>query len=327
MIRFELSPEEVVRIREVISKAAGKFIIGQNLEWLLELRLWARLLPDRLLRFAENFRLSESWGACLISGWSIDDVNIGPTPLHWRGQIQPSVVLHEEIYLQLIGSLLGDIYAWSTVQDGKLVQDLLPIPGQEREKSGNSSSSVLDLHTEDAFSCYRCDYLGLLCLRNDDAIPTSYASFSNVRLSPAHRRVLSEPRFSLLPDPEHYVRAAERGDSRSLPGEFEMSPLLFGGDALPYLAVDGFFIEPQQGDIEATQALAALLSELERCRCELVCKAGELLVIDNYLAVHGRRPFLARYDGRDRWLKRISVTRDLRKSRASRASPESRVLI
>ncbi|MBP2478023.1 putative NAD(P)/FAD-binding protein YdhS [Crossiella equi] len=34
----------------------------------------------------------------------------------------------------------------------------------------------------------------------------------------------------------------------------------------------------------------------------------------NKRAVHGRRPFTARYDGTDRWLRRINITADLRRS-------------
>jgi len=43
--------------------------------------------------------------------------------------------------------------------------------------------------------------------------------------------------------------------------------------------------------------------------------------------VHGRRAFKARYDGRDRWFKRMSITRDLRKSRESRTDAASRVIL
>lgn len=42
---------------------------------------------------------------------------------------------------------------------------------------------------------------------------------------------------------------------------------------------------------------------------------GEVLVVDNDLAVHGRVPFRARYDGSDRWLKRASVRVPGRRSR------------
>ena len=42
-----------------------------------------------------------------------------------------------------------------------------------------------------------------------------------------------------------------------------------------------------------------------------VGEAGDLLVIDNALVVHGRSPFPARYDGTDRWLQRAFVVADL----------------
>jgi L-asparagine oxygenase len=53
---------------------------------------------------------------------------------------------------------------------------------------------------------------------------------------------------------------------------------------------------------------------------------GDLLIVDNMLAVHGRSEFKARHDGTDRWLKKAIVTRDLRASRHLRHSVASRVL-
>jgi alpha-ketoglutarate-dependent taurine dioxygenase len=54
---------------------------------------------------------------------------------------------------------------------------------------------------------------------------------------------------------------------------------------------------------------------------------GECLFIDNYKAVHGRSSFKARFDGTDRWLKRINIARDLRKSRSFRSAPASRMIL
>ena len=67
----------------------------------------------------------------------------------------------------------------------------------------------------------------------------------------------------------------------------------------------------------------AALSAAERA---ITLRPGDAVFVDNHLAVHGRRPFKARYDGTDRWLKRVSVTRDLRRSRALRDTPDSRLL-
>ena len=55
------------------------------------------------------------------------------------------------------------------------------------------------------------------------------------------------------------------------------------------------------------------MAELERVQQEVVVGPGTLLVVDNYLAVHGRRAFEVRYDGTDRWLKKLTVSRNLRR--------------
>jgi L-asparagine oxygenase len=51
-----------------------------------------------------------------------------------------------------------------------------------------------------------------------------------------------------------------------------------------------------------------------------------MLALDNFKAVHGRPAFSARHDGRDRWLKRANVTRDLRRSRSMRSGPAERLI-
>ncbi len=66
---------------------------------------------------------------------------------------------------------------------------------------------------------------------------------------------------------------------------------------------------------------------IEEQLTDVVLEAGEICFIDNYRAVHGRRPFEARYDGTDRWLKRLIITRDLRKSRRRRPTGTSRFLV
>ncbi|MEU7228064.1 TauD/TfdA family dioxygenase [Streptomyces chrestomyceticus] len=55
-----------------------------------------------------------------------------------------------------------------------------------------------------------------------------------------------------------------------------------------------------------------------------VLEAGDLIVVDNRTAVHGRTAFRPRYDGQDRWLRRCFAVADLRPSRAVR-TPGSQV--
>ena len=61
----------------------------------------------------------------------------------------------------------------------------------------------------------------------------------------------------------------------------------------------------------AANALAELHAAVKRATKHVVLDDGDLLVIDNDRAVHGRTPFTPHYDGTDRWLKRALVVTSL----------------
>ena len=322
-IRFELTAAEADQLQHAVNRLARDAGSGRHPDLGALGPAAVRVLPERLVDALDAFRRQEPAGGFVIRGWQVDDTLIGPTPEHWDNRQESSRTVREELYLVLASSILGDVFAWSTVQGGRLVQDLLPIKGEEQHKSAGSSASLLDLHNEDAFSRLRCDYLALLCLRNDDKIPTSYAALDISSLTPEQRRVLAEPRYVLTPDTEHIRRAVERGETPPAPPK---TGVLFGDPQDPYLAFDEYFIETEPEDDQARDALGALVHQLMDAQDDMALEPGDLLIIDNYRAVHGRKPFQARYDGRDRWLKRLSITRDLRKSRTARESADSRVI-
>ena len=56
------------------------------------------------------------------------------------------------------------------------MHDLVPIKGHEAEQLGSGSTHELVWHTEEAFHPFRADYLALMCLRNNDAVATTYPS-------------------------------------------------------------------------------------------------------------------------------------------------------
>ena len=58
-----------------------------------------------------------------------------------------------------------------------------------------------------------------------------------------------------------------------------------------------------------------MIAEVET---SVVLEPGDLLVVDNNVAVHGRSPFTARFDGTDRWLQRSFVVADLAPSAGER---------
>jgi hypothetical protein len=154
-----------------------------------------------------------------------------------------------------------------------------------------------------------------MCLRNPDAVPTTFASIDEVRLDPDQVKVLFEPRFIFRPDPSHPT------DS-----EREKAPVLFGDPKSPYVRFDPYSMDQPETE-EARSAMDYLIRALDENLRGVILLPGECLFIDNYKAVHGRSSFKARFDGTDRWLKRINVARDLRKSRHVRKAPSSRVIL
>jgi alpha-ketoglutarate-dependent taurine dioxygenase len=92
------------------------------------------------------------------------------------------------------------------------------------------------------------------------------------------------------------------------------------------MCLDPYFMDVEQLDPQSREAFEALVAAIDANIKGVVLRQGDTCFIDNFRAVHGRNPFKARFDGKDRWLKRVNVTRDLRKSRSARPSTESRIL-
>jgi Fe(II)/alpha-ketoglutarate-dependent arginine beta-hydroxylase len=329
----ELSRGAAVVVSDLLDRLADRYGSAEDPTFLATARALAyRELPDELVWVLEQFRETEFAAVLAVSGLPVDDVAIGPTPAHWKGQPQPRSTLREELYHMLLGSVLGYPFGWATLQEGHLVQNVLPIREQEHEQSGHGSLSTLAWHTEDGFHPYRCDYLSLMGLRNDDLVPTTVASIADVALTPRQRETLAQPRFLIRPDNEHINQRArqDKAGHDPLPSDwYDPAPaaVLFGDLARPYLRIDPYFMTAVRGDAAAAHALRAVIAGLESALVPVPLSPGVVCFIDNYRAVHGRQAFRPRYDGRDRWLKKVVLTRDLRKSRAAREDADSHVLL
>lgn len=277
--------------------------------------IYAQELPRRLRAFLNDFRLNEPSGVCVVSGYPIDDQKVGETPAHWRKGSGASPAMEEEVFLNLCGALLGDAIAWAHQRDGLVCQDLVPIKGHEDAMLGSGSELELVWHTEDARYSYRGDYIGLMCLRNPDAVPTTFASIDEVRLEPDRIGPLFEEAFVFRPDPSHPTDK-----------DPERAAVLFGDPDSPYLRFDPYSMDRPESE-EARLAMDYLIRAIDEKLTGIALMPGDCLFIDNYKAVHGRSSFKARFDGTDRWLKRINISRDLRKSCGARKTPTSRAIL
>lgn len=334
LLRYDLSADEVAELEVLLADLVRSERDPGEMRFHDDAWEYAARLPTGLRAALEDFRRTDPAAGIQIHGLPVDDTVVGPTPGDWQAAAGSVRARREEFFLALVSRCLGDVFGWSTLQAGRPIQNVLPIAGEEDQQSGHGSDTLLEWHTEDGFHPYRCDYLLLFGVRNHDHVPTTLSSVRDVHLPDDVRRVLAEPRFYILPDDEHLRQLAARDPHH--PGLMRMIRMretpepvavLFGAADSPFLRIDPFFMRCVDDDTEAEQALKALVTELERVQQDVVVGAGSLLVVDNYLAVHGRRAFTARYDGTDRWLKKATVTRDLRKSRDSRETAADRVLV
>ncbi|MEV0037467.1 TauD/TfdA family dioxygenase [Streptomyces sp. NPDC050804] len=276
-------------------------------------------LPAELLDAVGEMRYAESVAALVIRNGPVGGAGC-PTPGHWRERDRDAT-LRQDFWLVLTASQLGEAIGWSSLQDGRIFNDVLPIRGHEDQQTGHGSDADLELHIEDCFSDERCDALALLCLRNHDKVPNTIVTGTDLDFSALDLDVLFSPRFLIRPDSEHLRRADGVREAAGPP-----RPLLFGSRESPYLRVDVPYTEALPGDARAREALDALAAQLAR-RATTVCLAeGDLLLMDNYRALHGRGTFQARYDGTDRWMRKVTVVRDLRRSRGFRDSSGDRVI-
>jgi enduracididine beta-hydroxylase len=301
----------------------------------------AQELPRPLRSALYEFRLDEPSPVCLLRGFRVDDAKVGPTPANWRTGGCAERTRREEIFFYLCAVLLGEPVGWSTKQDGRLMHDIVPHAGDEAKQLGSGSSVPLTWHTEDGFSPVRADYLGLMCLRNPDRTGTTVGSLDAVELDQRHWDILWQDRFEVLPDGSHFQPISDSirqqvGDElialgqRRLTGHRDQPaavPVLFGAQRSPYLLLDEYFARARKDDPEAAEAFAAICAQVGASLSSYPLEPGDICFLDNFRAVHGRDSFQPRFDGTDRWLKRLNLVRDLRKSAAYRSAPAARVLV
>jgi hypothetical protein len=260
---------------------------------------FARRLPpavhDALVDFADEAPPS---AALLLRG-----VPIGEVPATPPAPTAPNTKDHvSEFVLLAVARRLGQPVGYLPELGGRIVQNILPVAATSDRQVSTSSKVELMFHTEAAFHPHRPRYLLLLCLRGDPAAATTLTSILAIQdqLSDDVRHTLFEPRFRTAVDESYLAGGSNRlGPPRPvLSGRWERPTLVFDADLM--VATDPV----------AQHALDTLREAVVANQTAVVLEPGDLLVVDNHLAVHGRRPFTPRFDGTDRWVQRAFVVSD-----------------
>ena len=209
-------------------------------------------------------------------------------------------------WLTTFGSLLGDPYSYVQEGNGHFYHDVTPYKKHETAISSKSSAINLDFHTELVFHHFIPDYLMLFCIRGDrNGEAATYVSSVRDSLDeiPSDiRKVLEQPLFKTGIDYSF-------GNVNTTKGNGRVVSVLYGDPNDPLLNFDPDLMEAATP--EADVALKKLREILFKNKHSVVLEAGDLIIIDNKRAVHGRSAFKAYYDGQDRFLQRLFITKDL----------------
>lgn len=267
----------------------------------------ARDLPfavdDAITAFASRPHRS---GALLIRNAPIGA--LPPTPETPTARVDKD--LSTELVLLTVARRLGQPVGYVPEHGGRVVQNIVPTTADADLQTSTSSRSNLMFHTETAFHPFRPRYLLLLCLRGDPTAHTTLVSVHELmdRLSDDAVEIMFQPRFRTAVDASFLGgRANEFGPTR---------PLITGTRAEPTFVFDADLTVGT--DDEAQEVVARIGALIEEIKTSVVLEPGDLLVVDNNVAVHGRSPFAARFDGTDRWLQRSFVVTDLAPSAGER---------
>lgn len=273
--------------------------------FLLDAELAFHELPREMRQAIVEFRRrSNEYGALLLTGLPQDPI-LPATPSDSRRSTEKRTY-RSEFWLSVLGAAVGDPMAYSQEKDGELFQVVAPTKQKESLLSSESSKTLLDFHTETAFHPFMPDYVLLYCLRSDHrcyakTIVTSVRVVAQ-ELPLRYRSVLFEHAFQTGIDESFGSRNATKGNGPVL-------PVFHGNHYDPLMKCDLDLMIGLHAD--AQQALACLGLAVNKCLRFVRLQPGELLLIDNRRAVHGRTEFEALYDGNDRWLQRMYVSRDL----------------
>jgi L-asparagine oxygenase len=272
----------------------------------------SKQLPQRIIDILLSFSKTGSETGFLLIKTLETGENIPKTP-SWNGY-----KIGEQTILARIQSLfvntISDMIAYEAECFGRLFQDVVPVESMSKNQTSIGSSVELEIHTEQAFSKLRPDILSLACLRGDLDAYTHILPVKHIlnNLNDFEKKLLREPLWktgvdlSFKLDKHEFIDGDIRGPMPIIHGQHEDPLLVFDQDLMT-------------GVTEESDKMVKKITDIYyKYRLRHNLKPGEIILVDNNRAVHGRSPFFPKYDGYDRFLVRCFGIFDYDKSEYAR---------
>lgn len=260
-------------------------------------------LPPALLEKIECLKQHKTEDGYLLLRHLPRDENLPMTPeeSYELASLKSSFV--SEYILSLFATTLGEPFNYIQEEQGNIFRNIKPTHKNASEQTSDSSKVDLELHTETAFHWFKPDYLMLYCLRGDRS-KKAYTLVSSLKkvipeLDEETLQELRKVQYSIGID----VSFGNKDKTKFCE---ELIPILYGEESDPMITYDVDLIRgPTE---ESTKALQRLREAIIKVQEAVLLEPGDLLIVDNKRAIHGRTSYSPYFDGYDRWLQRVLVS-------------------
>lgn len=260
-------------------------------------------LPEHLKDELKNFKLTgHQKGALLFRNMPNDNSVI--TPRNNKEHVGETTII--SCVQAIINEYLGEMVSYEAEGDGYLFQDMVPNEELKDTQTSLGSGVELEVHTEQAFSHYRPDYLSLACIKKDSSAYTYFLHVDQILdyMSANEINYLEKKKWNIGVD----MSFALNGCDFALRGPLSILTINNNGYDL------NFDQDLLCSDSKtASKLIDKIVSIYKKKRHEYVLQPGEILLLDNHKLIHGRSSFKPLFNGNDRFIVRSFVINDLKK--------------
>jgi L-asparagine oxygenase len=311
---IELDQNEI----NILISLANNITVSPSIEPSLfckQVKQLSLLIPKRIREILTDFALNGSpSGFLLVKNIPLNDFHLPVTPSNNNRRIGETTILSK--IQSILINVMGEMISYEAEGYGQLFQDIVPIKHMAKDQTSVSSSTELEIHTEQAFSNLKPDILSLSCLKGDEnaftyilPVNTIIENLNNNEIELLYQPLWkTEVDLSFKLNGNEFIDGDVRGPLSILNGSHNDPTLIFDQDLMTGITEESNNMIQKIVDIYYTHRISHNL------------KSGEIIFIDNNRAVHGRSSFSPKYDGNDRFLIRCFATFDLEKSSHARSN-------
>lgn len=204
----------------------------------------------------------------------------------------------------LLVSFISNLVFYEAEGYGRIFQDIVPDITMKNEQSSVGSNKELEIHTEQAFSKLKPDFLSLACVRGDKSALTYILPLNTILryLDGPAKKLIQTPLWKIGVDYSFELNGNEFIDGN----ERGPIPIININGEDTYAEQDPLLVFDQDLMIGITEEANDIIKKITNIyyehRIQHCLQPGEIVIINNNKAVHGRSGFKPNYNGKDRFL-------------------------